>query len=212
MSFNVDRIFFPFEVTYETNADWHLTYEKASKMQHVVKAEPSEKGLLCLYFNGLNIKAQLSPKGKLVLSCKNVSDKEKCFPLLTEVLTPPNGEPLELVPLYVNVWRVPSTIKDNFQLPWCEEWFGYQKIRNPHLKRTAELLRLQHRLAGEEVDGPIWGTPFFVLVPPIAERLKLFRKMLREIEKLNDPEERSKILTELIRQMFPGIIQNNKFV
>lgn len=113
----------PSQVVYQTNADWHATYEALVKNSLVI-ADTTQKGLIQFWFKDSPTLFMLSPTGKLQVKWNNLDEKQILFKWVKNLLVAGDGEKLVVKPLKQQVW-IEYPVPPSFKLYWCSEATEY---------------------------------------------------------------------------------------
>ena len=107
----------PSQVVYQTNADWHATYE-ALVNNSLVRADTTQKGLIQFWFKDSPTLFMLSPMGKLQVKWNNVEEKKILFGLVKNLIVAAPNEELVIKPLKQQLW-IDYPVPDSFKVYWC---------------------------------------------------------------------------------------------
>jgi len=80
---------------YQTNVDYVQTLLKAKESSDVKNYDPSEKGILTIYFKTTKAIAQVTPTGKLMLYVDS-SEYDQAWKTMKPILATIDGRPLEI--------------------------------------------------------------------------------------------------------------------
>lgn len=146
------------QVVYQTNADWHDSYEALAK-NSLVTVEQTKKGLLWFHFKESRTVFTLSPTGKLQVKWSDLHEKRILYKQIRNLLVAKPNEKLTIKPLKQQMW-IEYPVPESFRIYWCDHWaeFGLKKT-----SETTEAERTAH--------------------PEVAEIFK--RKSLHKIEEEN---------------------------
>ncbi|MCW4046324.1 MAG: hypothetical protein NWE99_02005 [Candidatus Bathyarchaeota archaeon] len=116
-------------MVYQTNADWHATYEALVKNSLVI-ADTTQKGLIQFWFKDSPTLFMLSPTGKLQVKWNNLDEKKILFKLVKNLLVAGDGEKLVVKPLRQQMW-IEYPVPPSFKLYWCSEATEYALKKAP---------------------------------------------------------------------------------
>lgn len=119
----------PSQVVYQTNADWHATYEALVKNSLVI-ADTTQKGLIQFWFKDSPTLFMLAPTGKLQVKWKDVEEKKVLFKLVKNLLVAAPNEALVIKPLKQQIW-IDYPVPDSFKVYWCSESTEYALKKSP---------------------------------------------------------------------------------
>lgn len=109
----------PSQVVYQTNADWHESYEALAK-NSIVKADVTKKGLLWFQFIGSHTVFILAPTGKLQVKWSDLNEKILLFKWIKNILIANSNEKLCIKPLKQQTW-IEYPVPGSFKLYWCDQ-------------------------------------------------------------------------------------------
>jgi hypothetical protein len=124
------------EIVYETNADYHATYEKLVE-SGVIVADQTGKGLIWFRVKGTRTVFTLSPYGKLQVKWNNVEEKKILLRIVKNLLVPTESQKLRMRPAGQQAF-IPYPVPPNLKLYWCDEETEY--VRKPLNTRRREPL------------------------------------------------------------------------
>ena len=110
-------------MVYQTNADWHATYDALVKNSLVI-ADTTQKGLIQFWFKDSPTLFMLSPTGKLQVKWNNLDEKKILFKWVKNLLVAGDGKTLVVKPLRQQVW-IEYPVPPSFKLYWCSEATEY---------------------------------------------------------------------------------------
>lgn len=127
------------QVVYQTNADWHDSYDALAK-NSLVTVEQTMKGLLWFHFKESRTVFVLSPAGKLQVKWRDLHEKRIFFKQIKNLLVAKPNEKLTIKPLKQQMW-IEYPVPESFKIYWCDHWaeFGLKKT-----SETTEAERTVH--------------------------------------------------------------------
>lgn len=128
----------PVQVVYQTNADWHATYEALAN-NCLIKADTTEKGLIQFWFKDNPTLFMLSPNGKLQVKWSNLEEKKTLFKLVENLLVAVGNEKLIINPLKQQLW-IEYPVPDSFKVYWCDQSSEYA-LKNQSKSKNDESVR-----------------------------------------------------------------------
>jgi hypothetical protein len=108
----------PSQVVYQTNADWHDSYE-AMVRNPLVKVHDTQKGLLTFWFRGSQTVFMLASTGKLQVRWSDLQEKRMLYKLVKNLLVANPNEKLVIKPLRQQTW-IEYPVPESFKLYWCD--------------------------------------------------------------------------------------------
>jgi hypothetical protein len=130
----------PSQVVYETNADWHTSYEALAN-NSLVKADTTEKGIVQFWFKDNPTLFMLAPTGKLQVTWSNFEEKKILFKLVKNLLVASDNGKLVIKPLKQQVW-IEYPVPESFKFYWCSEATEYV-LKKPVLELPKRRLELE---------------------------------------------------------------------
>jgi hypothetical protein len=109
----------PSQVVYQTNADWHDSYDAMAK-NTLVTVEETKKGLLWFHFIGSQTVFTLSPTGKLQVKWSDLNEKRILYKQIRNLLVAKPNEKLTIKPLKQQMW-IEYPVPKSFKLYWCDQ-------------------------------------------------------------------------------------------
>jgi hypothetical protein len=130
------------QVVYQTNADWHDSYEALAK-NSLVTVEETKKGLLWFHFKESRTVFTLSPTGKLQVKWSDLHEKGILYKQIKNLLISKPSEKLTIKPLKQQMW-IEYPVPESFKIYWCDHWaeFGLKKTSGSNPEEA--LNELQH--------------------------------------------------------------------
>jgi hypothetical protein len=107
------------QVVYQTNADWHDSYDAMAK-NTLVTVEETKKGLLWFHFIGSQTVFTLSPTGKLQVKWSDLHEKRILYKQIRNLLVVKPNEKLTIKPLKQQMW-IEYPVPKSFKLYWCDQ-------------------------------------------------------------------------------------------
>jgi hypothetical protein len=117
----------PSQVVYQTNADWHDSYDAMAK-NTLVTVEQTKKGLLWFHFKESQTVFILSPTGKLQVKWRDLHEKRILYKQIKNLLVAKPSEKLTIKPLKQQMW-MEYPVPESFKIYWCDHFseFGLKK-------------------------------------------------------------------------------------
>ncbi|MBT0160422.1 hypothetical protein G4O51_10695 [Candidatus Bathyarchaeota archaeon A05DMB-2] len=154
-------------MVYQTNADWHTTYE-ALVNNSLVIADTTQKGLIQFWFRDSPTLFMLAPTGKLQVKWNNYDEKKILFKLVKNLLVAGDGEKLVVKPLRQQVW-IEYPVPQSFKLYWCSDATEYV------LKKTAiEQSKRCSEIGAKKISAEV-KAEFFKVKNAVTELRREFR-------------------------------------
>ncbi len=107
------------QVVYQTNADWHDSYDAMAK-NTLVTVEETKKGLLWFHFIGSQTVFTLSPTGKLQVKWSDLNEKRILYKQIKNLLVAKPNEKLTIKPLKQQMW-IEYPVPKSFKIYWCDQ-------------------------------------------------------------------------------------------
>jgi hypothetical protein len=130
------------QVIYQTNADWHDSYDAMAK-NTLVTVEQTKKGLLWFHFKESQTVFILSPTGKLQVKWRDLHEKRILYKQIKNLLVAKPNEKLTIKPLKQQMW-IEYPVPESFKIYWCDHWaeFGLKKTSGSNQEES--LNKQQH--------------------------------------------------------------------
>lgn len=106
------------QVVYQTNADWHDSYDALAK-NSLVEVEETKKGLLWFHFKESRTVFTLSPTGKLQVKWRDLNEKRILYKQIKNLLVAKPNEKLTIKPLKQQMW-IEYPVPETFKIYWCD--------------------------------------------------------------------------------------------
>jgi len=157
----------PSQVVYQTNADWHATYDALVKNSLVI-ADTTQKGLIQFWFRDNPTLFMLAPTGKLQVKWNNLDEKKILFKLVKNLLVAGDGEKLVVKPLRQQVW-IEYPMPPSFKLYWCSEATEYV-LKKPAIEQS----KRGSEVGAEKISAEV-KAEFFKVKNAVNELRREFR-------------------------------------
>jgi len=106
------------QVVYQTNADWHDSYDAMAK-NTLVTVEQTKKGLLWFHFKESRTVFILSPAGKLQVKWRDLHEKRILYKQVKNLLVAKPSDKLTIKPLKQQMW-IDYPVPESFKIYWCD--------------------------------------------------------------------------------------------
>lgn len=138
------------QVVYQTNADWHDSYDALAK-NTLVTVEQTKKGLLWFHFKESQTVFILSPTGKLQVKWRDLHEKRILYKQIKNLLVAKPNEKLTIKPLKQQMW-MEYPVPESFKIYWCDH-FSEFGLKKPYGSNTEEALN--ERQHSEQEKGSL---------------------------------------------------------
>ena len=132
------------QVVYQTNADWHDSYDAMAK-NTLVTVEETKKGLLWFHFKDSRTVFILSPTGKLQVKWSDLPEKRILYKQIKNLLIAKPNEKLTIKPLKQQMW-IEYPVPESFKIYWCDHWSEFA------LKKSFEKIDAERTVHPEITD------------------------------------------------------------
>jgi hypothetical protein len=123
------------QVIYQTNADWHDSYDALAK-NTLVTVEQTKKGLLWFHFKESQTVFILSPTGKLQVKWRDLHEKRILYKQIKNLLVAKPDEKLTIKPLKQQMW-IEYPVPESFKIYWCDHSNEFV-LKKPSGSKTEE--------------------------------------------------------------------------
>ena len=176
-----------FQNVYECrNLDYEATLQFFEKLgsfrREGLGGHVTEKGLIVFRIPKTKIKAEISPKGKVVVAWQDVAEKQIFLPVLEGLLRTYDNSRAKLEPLKGNLTNIPYPPPSELIFAWCREKFRYfhnlgfftwwerRAQRKLEERRIERLTNIAIASQFSEMAKEIWGVDLGI--NPLLSELK----------------------------------------